>query len=283
MARHIGTASFGGAPCAVCLELSTVQISDAMSAPPAPPSTLLVEEDLKQQFLAWCTNSVHIQIHESIDLFHSFSDDYRGVLAKADIAEGTELLRIARDSCLGPATLDATKEEWSKVMLRHNRYQPQAADESELAGSGDAEAAAAAAVPPVTTACFTVLRVLHEQGLGDKSPFSSYLSILPRDHRIPLEWTDAELALLQGTAAEPLISGDVLKGMYPVYVKLAAEHPELWDTSVRNPAAFAKALNWVRTRGFNLEGGQPYMVSKHVALQTYNYGISLFAQLLVDV
>jgi hypothetical protein len=255
-----------------------------MSAPPAPPSTLLVEEDLKQKFLAWCTNSVHIQIHESIDLFHSFSDDYRGVLAKADIAEGTELLRIARDSCLGPATLDATKEEWSKVMLRHNRYQPQvAAHESELAGSGSAEAEAAAAVPPVTTACFTVLRVLHEQGLGHKSPFSSYLSILPRDHRIPLEWTDAELALLRSTAAEPLISGDVLKGMYPVYEKLAAEHPELWDTSVRNPAAFAKALNWVRTRGFNLEGGQPYMVRKHVAHHTYNYSISLFAQLLVDV
>jgi hypothetical protein len=231
--------------------------------PPAPPSTLLVEEDLKQQFLAWCTNSVQIQIHDSIDLFHSFSDDYRGVLAKADIAEGTELLKIARDSCLGPATLDATKEEWSKVMLRHNRYQPQARDQSELAGNDDAKAAAAAesAVPPVTTACFTVLRVLHELGLGDKSPFSSYLSILPGDHRIPLEWTNAELALLQGTAAEPLISGDVLKGMYPVYEKLTAEHPGLWDPSVRNPAAFAKALNWVRTRGFNLEGGQPYMVS----------------------
>lgn len=51
--------------------------------------------------------------------------------------------------------------------------------------------------PRLTRACLTVLRLLHERGLGESSPFHSYLSVLPQDHRLPLEWTEAELGLLQ--------------------------------------------------------------------------------------
>lgn len=51
--------------------------------------------------------------------------------------------------------------------------------------------------PRLTRACLTVLRVLHEWGLGGSSPFHPYLSVLPRDHRLPLEWNDEELELLQ--------------------------------------------------------------------------------------
>lgn len=45
----------------------------------------------------------------------------------------------------------------------------------------------------------TVLRLLHERGLGASSPFHPYLRILPQDHRLPLEWNEAELDLLQVT------------------------------------------------------------------------------------
>lgn len=51
--------------------------------------------------------------------------------------------------------------------------------------------------PRLTRACLTVLRLLHERGLGASSPFHPYLSILPQDHRLPLEWNEAELELLQ--------------------------------------------------------------------------------------
>lgn len=48
----------------------------------------------------------------------------------------------------------------------------------------------------------TVLRLLHERGLGTSSPFHSYLSVLPHDHRLPLEWNDTELGLLQVRLAQ---------------------------------------------------------------------------------
>lgn len=52
-------------------------------------------------------------------------------------------------------------------------------------------------VPRLTRACLTVLRVLHEWGLGASSPFHPYISVLPQDHRLPLEWNEEELELLQ--------------------------------------------------------------------------------------
>ena len=51
--------------------------------------------------------------------------------------------------------------------------------------------------PPLTRACFTVLRLLHERGLGKASPFSAYLSVLPLDHRLPMEWNESEVELLK--------------------------------------------------------------------------------------
>lgn len=48
----------------------------------------------------------------------------------------------------------------------------------------------------------TVLRLLHERGLGTSSPFHSYLSVLPHDHRLPLEWNETELGLLQVRLAQ---------------------------------------------------------------------------------
>lgn len=66
------------------------------------------------------------------------------------------------------------------------------------AGRGSSKPAA----PRLTRACMTVLRLLHERGLGTSSPFYSYLSVLPHNHRLPLEWNETELELLQVRLAQ---------------------------------------------------------------------------------
>lgn len=54
-----------------------------------------------------------------------------------------------------------------------------------------------AAPPRLTRACLTVLQLLHERGRGPASPFYPYLCVLPRDHRLPMEWNETELKLLK--------------------------------------------------------------------------------------
>ena len=61
----------------------------------------------------------------------------------------------------------------------------------------DGERDGKAAPPRLTRACLTVLQLLHERGRGTASPFYPYLSVLPYDHRLPMEWNETELQLLQ--------------------------------------------------------------------------------------
>ncbi len=113
---------------------------------------------------------------------------------------------------------------------------------------------------PLSSACLTVLRLMHEMGLGAKSKFTPYLDILPTSHRIPIQWTSHEKALLVGTAVEPLLNiGGSLEDQFSIFLELKKVHPRLWDDSVINVAAFGKAINLVRSRGFTIFG-EPYLI-----------------------
>ncbi len=113
---------------------------------------------------------------------------------------------------------------------------------------------------PLSRACLTVLRLLHEMGLGTESKFAPYLDILPTSHRIPIQWTSDEKALLVGTAVEPLLNlGGSLEEQFSVFEDIKRVHPTLWNDSVINVTAFGKAINLVRSRGFTIFG-EPYLI-----------------------
>ncbi len=113
---------------------------------------------------------------------------------------------------------------------------------------------------PLSRACVTVLRLLHEMGLGPESEFAPYLDILPTSHRIPIQWTSDEKALLVGTAVEPLLSlGGSLEEQFSVFEDIKKDHPRLWNDSVLNVTTFGKAINLVRSRGFTCFG-EPYLI-----------------------
>lgn len=107
----------------------------------------------------------------------SFQKGYRGVVARKDIPADTVLVRVHRSCCIGP------DGEWRRKV--------------SLAETDDSTDAQVASSHGLTNACLTVLRLLHEQGLGEASAFFAYLIVLPRDHRLPMEWNEAELELLQ--------------------------------------------------------------------------------------
>lgn len=239
------------------------------------PSSLPVTEDVKNSFLQWCKNHLKITVNGSIDLFHEFSPGYRGVLAVENIPEGVDLLRVHRRACIGPETDDSSKEEWGESMkeaivrgLSNDDQHTGTVKEAKNSLAGKAadgkgkelDAGKGAAAPPhLSAACFTVLRLLHELGKAGQSSFEPYLRILPRDHRIPLEWNEQELALLKATSAEPLVAASSLGRQFAVYQDLVRKHPALWDPSVRSESVFAKAVNWVRSRGFTVHG-EPYLI-----------------------
>ncbi|CAM9142895.1 unnamed protein product [Choristocarpus tenellus] len=179
-------------------------------------------------------------------MFHLFREGYRGVVAIRDIPKGVVLLRIGRSCCIGPQTSDSTKDEWREAM-----------SSSEIMGiaSNDSHSTK----PRLSKACFTVLRILHELGLGEASPFHSYLSVLPQDHRIPIEWNAAELSLLKSTAAEPLVGAGTLQNQFVVFEQMVARHPKIWVPNMSTKDMFARAVNWVRSRGFTVFG-EPYMI-----------------------
>eukprot|EP00752_Nemacystus_decipiens_P007083 g6345.t2 len=177
-----------------------------------PPSTKVVGDEAKRQFLAWADSEAGIEVSPDVDLFHSFSEGYRGVLATKDIPRGTVLVRLARSCCLGPETTDEAKDSWTKAL------EVSSADSSSTA-----------------------------QG------------ILPQDHRLPLEWNQEELALLQGTSAEPLVGSGSLDSQFDAFQKVVAQHPTVWEPSVCTKSAFAKGVNWVRSRGFTVLG-DPHMI-----------------------
>eukprot|EP00752_Nemacystus_decipiens_P007082 g6345.t1 len=214
-----------------------------------PPSTKVVGDEAKRQFLAWADSEAGIEVSPDVDLFHSFSEGYRGVLATKDIPRGTVLVRLARSCCLGPETTDEAKDSWTKAL------EVSSADSSSTAQGGSSGPPA----PRLTRACLTVLRLLHERGLGTSSPVHPYLSILPQDHRLPLEWNQEELALLQGTSAEPLVGSGSLDSQFDAFQKVVAQHPTVWEPSVCTKSAFAKGVNWVRSRGFTVLG-DPHMI-----------------------
>ncbi len=113
---------------------------------------------------------------------------------------------------------------------------------------------------PLSRACVTVLRLLHEMGLGPESEFAPYLDILPTSHRIPIQWTSDEKALLVGTTVEPLLSlGGSLEEQFSIFEDIKRDHPRLWNDSVMNVTAFGKAINLVRSRGFTCFG-EPYLI-----------------------
>lgn len=107
----------------------------------------------------------------------SFEKGYRGVVARKDIPADTVLVRVHRSCCIGP------DGEWRRKV--------------SLAETDDSTDAQVASSHGLTNACLTVLRLLHEQGLGEASAFFAYLNVLPRDHRLPMEWNEAELELLK--------------------------------------------------------------------------------------
>jgi hypothetical protein len=221
----------------------------------AAPSTLPVEEFAKDAFVEWCTAQLHVTLHDGIDLFHPFREGYRGVVAKRDLPANADLLTISRQCCIGPATTDASAAEWSAAMSKE-----WLSCGVGVEAAAAREAAGHAAAPPeehrprLTKACVTVLRLLHELGKGPSSSSAPFLAILPMDHRIPIEWTADELALLDGTAAEPLVRMGSLESQYSVFEEIRSRHPGLWHTSICTKKAFAKAVNWVRSRGFTVYG-----------------------------
>ncbi|CAM9408993.1 unnamed protein product [Scytosiphon promiscuus] len=215
----------------------------------AAPSTKIIGNEAKKRFLAWAGTEEGIEISQDVDLFHVFSEGYRGVVATKDIPRGVALVRIARKCCLGPETTDESKDSWTKAMAAS----PADAVGATEGGSSNPQ------TPRLTRACLTVLRLLHERGLGKSSPFFSYLSVLPHDHRLPLEWTEAELELLQGTSVEPLVGTGSLDSQFEAFQQVVEQHPSLWEPSVCTKAAFAKGVNWVRSRGFTVMG-DPHMI-----------------------
>ncbi|CAM9170747.1 unnamed protein product, partial [Ectocarpus fasciculatus] len=227
----------------------TVHRQDTMVEKVAPPSTKVIGNEAKEKFLAWADSEEGVQVSPDVDLFHAFSEGYRGVVATKDIPRGAVLVRIARKCCLGPETTDESKDFWTKAMST-------SAVDATKPTQGDSSKPPA---PRLTRACLTVLRLLHERGLGESSPFHSYLSVLPQDHRLPLEWTEAELGLLQGTSAEPLVGAGSLDSQFEAFQRVVAQHPTVWEPSVCTKAAFAKGVNWVRSRGFTVMG-DPHMI-----------------------
>ncbi|CAM9182197.1 unnamed protein product [Ascophyllum nodosum] len=218
-----------------------------MVEPIAPPSTIVIGNEAKKGFLEWSTSEPGIEICPDIDMFHVFKEGYRGVMATKDIAAGVTLVRIARRCCIGPETADASLGEWREAMASAGVVGAASVDGQKPMG------------PPLTRACFTVLRLLHERGLGKASPFSAYLSVLPLDHRLPMEWNESEVELLKGTSAEPLVSAASLDSQFEAFERVVALHPSMWDPSVCSKTAFAKGVNWVRSRGFTAFG-DPHMI-----------------------
>eukprot|EP00903_Cladosiphon_okamuranus_P013171 g12284.t1 len=215
-----------------------------------PPSTKVIGDEAKEQFLAWAKSEAGIEVSPDVDLFHSFSEGYRGVIATKDIPRGVVLVRLARSCCLGPETTDESKDLWTKALASSS------VDASSSTTDGGSSSPPA---PRLTRACLTVLRLLHERGLGTSSRFHPYLSILPQDHRLPLEWNEAELELLQGTSAEPLVGAGSLDSQFEAFERVVAQHPMVWEPSVCTKSAFAKGVNWVRSRGFTVLG-DPHMI-----------------------
>ncbi|CAM9328658.1 unnamed protein product [Discosporangium mesarthrocarpum] len=198
----------------------------------APPSTRVIHDEAREKFLGWARSEQKIEIYPDIDLFHQFKEGYRGVMASRDIPAGVTLLRVDRQCCIGPQTTDATKEEWREALTSSQMLGVTASNTGQ---------------PRLTKACITVLRILHELGLGEGSPFHPYLNILPRGHRIPIEWNAAEQALLKGTAVEPLLGMGSLERQFQVFENMFSLHPNMWAPEARTKEAFAGAVNWVRS------------------------------------
>ncbi|PRW44560.1 ribosomal lysine N-methyltransferase 3 [Chlorella sorokiniana] len=98
-----------------------------------------------------------------------------GVQATRDIAEGERLCTIPKDACLSIRTT-------------------QLADviEAEELGGG----------------LGLVLAVLHEMSLGEDSNWHGYFQACPPREYLPLFWSDAQLALLQGTELDGRVEAD---------------------------------------------------------------------------
>ncbi|CAM9139676.1 unnamed protein product, partial [Sphacelaria rigidula] len=219
------------------------------SAKVAPPSTIVVGDEAKTRFLDWARLQDDIEFCPDIDMFHQFREGYRGVVATKDIQADVALVRVARRCCIGPETTDVSKDDWKKAM----------ASAEDATPATDKFGNTLTVAPRLTRACFTVLSLLHEKGLGEASPFHAYLSVLPRDHRLPMEWNEAELDLLEGTSAEPLVRRGSLDSQFQKFERIVKLHPTLWEPSVCTKAQFAKGVNWVRSRGFTVMG-DPHMI-----------------------
>lgn len=215
----------------------------------APPSTIIVGDEVKRLFLDWARLEYGIDFCPDINMFHQFREGYRGVMATKDIPADVVLVRVARKCCIGPQTTDVSKEDWKRAM----------ASAVDAVSTTDKFGNTVPAAPRLTRACFTVLRLLHEKGLGEVSPFHAYLNVLPHDHRLPMEWNEAELGLLRGTSAEPLVRGGSLDTQFEAFQRIVKLHPTMWEPSVCTKAEFAKGVNWVRSRGFTVMG-DPHMI-----------------------
>uniref|UniRef100_A0A7R9VAF8 SET domain-containing protein n=1 Tax=Chlamydomonas euryale TaxID=1486919 RepID=A0A7R9VAF8_9CHLO len=164
-------------------------------------------------FLAWLRSRGGF-VHADIDLFADMGGGDRGVVARADIAKGENLVIVPTDCCMH---LPADESDLSDPAPRAARH---------LVTSS----------PRPSPFLGSVLMVMSELAAGRDSPFSDYLAALPDDVNCVLGWSQAEKDELKGTTIDDSTQRSAGEAYASEVAPRVAARPDLWP-----PAAAASA------------------------------------------
>eukprot|EP00887_Chlorella_sp_A99_P005962 scaffold29.g5962.t1 len=193
------------------------------------------------EFVQWLQNAGGY-VHPSLDLFAQLGGGDRGMVAAKAIPAGDQLLIVPRDLCL------------------------------HVGAAADSPAAQAVADHKLDPFLSTVLIMMAERALGERSRFAPYLALLPERHGCLMSWTEEERAELAGTALEERAKGETAAEVYARMEPLLREHPDIWPASSCGPEAFDWCCGMVQSRAFHLvkdnwvtqiqsEGSELYMLT----------------------
>lgn len=206
---------------------------------------------LSARFVAWVMDGgglVHPNLQVLSSLPHHPSD--RGVICNGGSIQADEtLILIPRSMCLYMPlhSSDGVRAEELNSTFTLKEELPAAVT-----------FLAALELKPSPFIC-TVLILLSEAALGQRSFYAPYIDTLPKGHDSLISWTDTELSLLQGTELECQVDGrnkttqDIFVDVVLPIIKHA---PEIWPLSFCTAERFDWAFGCVQTRAFQLNDQQ---------------------------
>ena len=207
---------------------------------------------LRAKFMAWVMNGggfVHPDIRVLSSLPNHGND--RGVICNGESIKSNEaLILIPQSLCLYmPLHLCGVRAEKLNSSSTSTSKEELPAAVTFLV---------ALEHKPSTFIC-TVLILLSEAALGQKSFYAPYIDTLPEGHDSLIAWTDAELSLLQGTELECQTDGrkKTTQDIFvDVVLPIIRNAPELWPLSFCTADRFDWAFGCVQTRAFQLNDQQ---------------------------